>query len=269
MSPVGKEGVREPDTSAPSHSTSSRAGGRLSGATPWPQPESRGRGRPSRSSTSSRPTLRRMRPSPMPRARRASAGTLACVMIAGCSASDSTPPRLSAHAKTRSDSRNAFARRQAAGELEADHAAGALHLTRGDRVSRGWLEARVEDALDLRVPRRGARRASARWRRAASCARRASSGRAGPCSSRTGSARRRPTSGGSGASRASAASLVTTAPPTTSRVAVQVLRRRVHDDRRAEIERALQHRRRERVVDDELGAAPWSRSRRSPRCRRS
>ena len=52
-----------------------------------------------RSATSSRPTERRTRPSEMPRTRREASGTDAWVMIAGCSASDSTPPRLSAQAK--------------------------------------------------------------------------------------------------------------------------------------------------------------------------
>ena len=52
-------------------------------------------------------------------------------------------------------------------------------------------------------------------------------------------------------------------------VAVQVLRRRVHDDRRAELERPLEHRRRERVVDGERDAARRARSRRWRRCRRS
>src|SRR5205807_1040902 len=49
-----------------------------------------------RSARSSMPTDSRMKPSTMPSAARRSAGTLACVMIAGCSISDSTPPSDSA-----------------------------------------------------------------------------------------------------------------------------------------------------------------------------
>ena len=45
----------------------------------------------------------------MPSAWRFSAGMLACVMIAGCSASDSTPPKLSAHANICSAFKNAVA----------------------------------------------------------------------------------------------------------------------------------------------------------------
>src|ERR1044071_4677439 len=47
-----------------------------------------------RSSTCSRPTDKRTKPSPIPSARRTSTGNEACVMSAGCSARDSTPPKL-------------------------------------------------------------------------------------------------------------------------------------------------------------------------------
>ena len=55
-----------------------------------------------RSSTCSMPTERRTSPSPIPSAWRRSGGIDAWVMIAGCSASDSTPPSDSAQVKTRS-----------------------------------------------------------------------------------------------------------------------------------------------------------------------
>src|SRR5262249_39907399 len=54
-----------------------------------------------RSSPPWRPTLGRISPSPTPRARRSSAGMLACVIVAGWHPSDSTPPRLSARANNR------------------------------------------------------------------------------------------------------------------------------------------------------------------------
>ena len=63
-----------------------------------------------RSSACSMPTDRRTSPSPIPSALRRSGGIDAWVMIAGCSASDSTPPRLSAQVKTRSADRKSRAR---------------------------------------------------------------------------------------------------------------------------------------------------------------
>ena len=61
------------------------------------------RGPRSRSSAFSMPTETRMKPSAMPSAARVSGGTLAWVMMAGCSMRLSTPPSDSAQAKTRSD----------------------------------------------------------------------------------------------------------------------------------------------------------------------
>src|SRR5205085_5752615 len=54
-----------------------------------------------RSSMSSMPAEMRTRPSVMPMAARRSAGTEACVMVAGWEMSVSTPPRLSASACSR------------------------------------------------------------------------------------------------------------------------------------------------------------------------
>src|SRR5437870_6139723 len=53
-----------------------------------------------RSATSSMPTEMRTRPSATPCARRVSAGMEACVITAGSSINDSTPPRLSASVKS-------------------------------------------------------------------------------------------------------------------------------------------------------------------------
>jgi predicted acylesterase/phospholipase RssA len=58
-----------------------------------------------RSSTFSMPTDSRTSPSSMPRLARTSAGSEACVMIAGCSIRLSTPPRLSASVKSLQRSR--------------------------------------------------------------------------------------------------------------------------------------------------------------------
>ena len=59
------------------------------------------------------PTDRRTKPTSKPSAFRRSGGIDACVMIAGCSASDSTPPSDSAQVNTRNADRNFRARASA------------------------------------------------------------------------------------------------------------------------------------------------------------
>src|SRR2546429_4424545 len=72
-------------------------------AGPGGRPQARARPRSScRSCGSSSPTEKRTKPSVIPCAWRCSLGTLACVIVAGCSMSDSTPPRLSARMMTSS-----------------------------------------------------------------------------------------------------------------------------------------------------------------------
>ena len=60
---------------------------------------------------------------------------------------------------------------------------------------------------------------------------------------------------------ASSASLVADEPADDVGVAAEVLRGRVHDDVGAELERPLEVRRRERVVDDDARAARRARAR--------
>ena len=69
-------------------------------------------------------------------------GRLACVMIAGCSINDSTPPRLSASANTRTDCRNRRVAVEAAGNVARQHAAVAGHLPLRERVLRMARQAR-------------------------------------------------------------------------------------------------------------------------------
>lgn len=63
----------------------------------------------------------------MPSFSQTPAGTLECVMMAGCSISDSTPPRLSARVKMRVAERNRFALSRRV-ESSIDTAAEAGHL---------------------------------------------------------------------------------------------------------------------------------------------
>ena len=78
---------------------------------------------------SSMPAEIRTRPSVMPSAARCSAGTDACVIVAGCEISVSTPPRLSASDISRTPFSSA-PRRLERSELEREHAAEPAHLAR-------------------------------------------------------------------------------------------------------------------------------------------
>ena len=85
--------------------------------------------------------------------------TDACVMRAGCSISDSTPPSDSASVNSRVPRHDVERGVLAAAQRERDHAAEVAHLTRGDRRGRmvradpgtapastaGWLDERVGD----------------------------------------------------------------------------------------------------------------------------
>ena len=78
----------------------------------------------------------------MPSAARRSAGTEACVIVAGCEISVSTPPRLSASAHSRtalSSAPRGFER----SELERDHPAEPAHLLLRQRVLRMGRQSRV------------------------------------------------------------------------------------------------------------------------------
>ena len=132
----------------------------------------------------------------------------------------------------------------------------------------GWLgQPGVEDALDRRVPvEEGGDRARV-LASGAPCGRRASSGRGARASSRTG-----PGTAPSDFCRnlrrsAIVGSFVAAKPADDVRVAAEVLRRRVDDDVGAELERALQVRRRERVVDDDERAGRVGGRRRARGCR--
>ena len=122
-----------------------------------------------RSSTSSRPTRE---PDQTVRdaeaGRGVASGIEACVMVAGCSASDSTPPRLSASVKSLSELRKFRAAAMPPVELEADHAAAARHLASGRARARGGSAARGSGRRALQAPARAAARASSAvsaWRR--------------------------------------------------------------------------------------------------------
>ena len=81
---------------------------------------------------SSIPAEIRTRPSVMPIAARRSGGTDACVIVAGCEMSVSTPPRLSASDISWTPLKRA--RRVERSHLEGQHAAEALHLARREFV---------------------------------------------------------------------------------------------------------------------------------------
>ena len=134
---------------------------------------------------SSMPAEMRTRPSVMPRAARRSAGTEACVIVAGCEMSVSTPPRLSASAT-------------AARELSSRRRPRAIRgRTRSSRRSRASAAspARAADAtaapgsstcLHLRVRLEKLAPARDRSRCAAPSGAAASSCRAAPATNRTG-----------------------------------------------------------------------------------
>ena len=205
----------------------------------------------SRSRTRSSPTRSR------PRAARGCAGDAngavaveACVMRPGCSIRLSTPPRLSASVQIFVRATSATASSSDSSE-ERDHAAEVAHLARGDlvpgvrRQARGRAPSRRAGAPAGMRRLRARSRSAARMRTASVLSPRSTSQR------RTGRGRRRATSAGSAGAPRSSGRSSPAKPPTDVRVAAEVLRRRVDDDVGAELERPLQIRRRERVVDDE------------------
>ena len=184
-------------------------------------------------------------------------------MIAGCSISDSTPPRLSAHANSATRSSMRTRRALAAAHDEGDHAAGQRHLARARARAAGCeRKPGVEHALDRGVALEPARE---RARRSRALRRMRSGSVLSPRSTRK-------QSNGEGTAptafwrkrRRSRERVVARDDRAADHVgvAVQVLGRRVHDQIGAELERALQHRRRERVVD--RAAARRACARRAP-----
>ena len=203
---------------------------------------------------SSMPTEIRTRPSVMPMAARRSAGTEACVIVAGCEMSVSTPPRLSASAISRTPFSTARARFERA-QVEGEHAAEALHLARvraraadgpaapGSRRVRTFGCARevLGDRLPVPVVRLPCGRASVLVPRSTS---HESNGlRMAPAAFCTNFSH----------SMSSSRTAIDDAADAVA-VAVQVLRRAVHDEVGAELDRPLQARARERVVDDQPDA---------------
>ena len=187
--------------------------------------------------------------------RAVSAGTDACVIVAGWEMSVSTPPRLSASAISRTPF-SSRARRLERSELEREHAAEAAHLPRAP--------ARAADATAGPDSRRaatfGCAARNSRQRQAVGVVLRHAQRQ------RLGAAQHQPR-----VERAEdrARGVLDEPQPLdvvvargdddaadAVAVAVQVLRRAVDDEVGAELERPLQVRARERVVDDEPGAVP-------------
>ncbi len=202
-----------------------------------------------RSAPSSMPIESRSSPSPMPALRRASGDIEACVIVAGCATRLSTPPSDSASEKHCSPSRNASIATPAAVQLEAQHRAETVLLARRERMSfvaaqAGPVHARhcrmiVEKLSDQRCVLLV--RAHARRERAQAAQRQeAVERRAGEAE-----AVRPP-----GETLDDGRVFRDDRAADDVAVAVDVLRRRMHDDVGAERERPLQHRRQERVVDD-------------------
>ena len=187
-------------------------------------------------------------------------------MIAGCSISDSTPPSDSAQAKSCSALQEARAPRRARRALavndEADHAAeAATSAARPARAAGASAGPGRSPSRPRGAPRASARRARVLLR-GAPCARPASWCRAGPGSSRRRGGCRPWRSAGRRAARAASGSRPIDRAADDVGVAVQVLGRRVHDQVGAELERALEVRRHEGVVDGEAGRRALRRSRR-------
>ena len=114
-----------------------------------------------RSAASSIPTESRTSPQPMPSAARRSAGIEPWLIVSGCPARLSTPPRLSASVNSRKPSRKAPHAAFVRVQIDGDDAAEALHLPLGERVLGMAFKARIDHALDLPValqmPRHGER----------------------------------------------------------------------------------------------------------------
>ena len=204
---------------------------------------------------SSIPADIRTRPSVMPSAARWLAGTDAWVMVAGWEIRVSTPPRLSARDIRRTPFEHPPGRFQGA-ELEGQHAAEPLHLAARQRVLGMVGQPGKVDAL---TPWDGAERNSASAMPLALC-----------CAIRSGSVLvPRSTSQASNGPRIAPGRVLHELQPLdvlvaggdddaadAVAVAVEVFRGAVHDQVGAELDRPLQARARERVVDDEPGAVP-------------
>ena len=96
----------------------------------------------------------------MPIAARLAAGIEACVISAGCSIRLSTPPRLSASAKSWQRSKKSPAARFAPVQHGRDHAAEAVHLSLCDVVLRMAGQARIVDPRDVLATRPATRRSA-------------------------------------------------------------------------------------------------------------
>ena len=191
----------------------------------------------------------------MPSAVRRSTGTDACVIVAGCEISDSTPPRLSASASSRTPFEQA-ARRLERAELERQHPAEAAHLAGRQRV------------LRVRGQARDSRRGGP-W--GASARKRASASPFSLCRAiRIGSVLvPRSTSHESNGLEDRPFRVLDESQPLdvvvphgdddaadAVAVAVEVFRRAVDDQIGAELDRALEARARERVVHDQARVVP-------------
>ena len=97
------------------------------------------------------PTLMRTSPSEIPSESRTSAGTEACVIIAGCSTRDSTPPRDSAREKSFRDSKKMRDSARPPFEDYRDHAAEIAHLPAGYRVLWMVSTTRIDNLFDTRM----------------------------------------------------------------------------------------------------------------------
>ena len=173
-------------------------------------------------------------------------------MATGTSMRLSTPPRLSASVQTLVRETSVDGLLGAAGE-EGDHPAEVAHLTRGDLVARVAGKAGVEDALRRRVLRQEGRdRVRVLAVAVHADGQRLHPAEHEPAVERAGDGAERllqelqALGDGRVVGRGEAADHVG--------VAAQVLRRRVEDDVGAELERALEVGRGERVVDDDEGA---------------
>ena len=188
----------------------------------------------------------------MPIAARRSGGTEACVIVAGCEISVSTPPRLSASAMQpdavqqpprrleRAERRTTASRRSRASAASPARAA--------DATGRPG----IVDVLHLRVRRAGTRRAPGRWRCAALHADR----------QRLGAAQHQPRieraedralrrSARTCSHSMSSSRTATTTPPTLSLWPLRYLVVLCDDQVGAELDRPLEVRAREGVVDDQ------------------
>ena len=151
----------------------------------------------------------------MPSAARRSAGTDACVIVAGWEMSVSTPPRLSASAHQPDGVQHA-PRRFERSELERQHAAEPAHLPSGQLVLRMRRQPGIVDRADLRMRRQELAPAPGRCRCAAACGAAASWCRAAPATNRTGRGSRLRRSARTSATRCRRRASSMTTPPMLS-----------------------------------------------------